>query len=425
VNDSSVEHADLIVAIAAAVSAFTVLSREALADFSFSDMEELLRKSNRTKQDLPRVERFAERLRDYRITFRLLDYSARLVLAAAVWGLVGDLQVPWLLWGAIMALALVVLDSVLRPLGGAFAEQLTLWLLRVWTAGYFVLWLPSLPFRASYRAVERFLKSKDHEDGDEAEDEIMAAVSAGEYAGQIDEHEREMIESVLEMREETVDRLMTPRTDMHAVPLEEGIQGAIDLAKQSGHSRLPVYDGNRDNIVGVCYVKDLVGLAAEEQPPLEDVLRPPLLVPASKKVSELLKDFRKHRIHLAIVIDEYGGTAGLISIEDIVEEVFGEIHDEYDEEREAEVRAVTESVLDLDARMHVDEVNERFDVNLPENDRYESLGGLITSVLGRIPLVAESLESDGVKLTVLEATDRKVVRVRLERVGEREERAAG
>lgn len=408
-----------IVLGAAAVSLLTVLSREALSAFSFSDMEELLRKSNRTKRDLPRFERFAERLRDYHDTFRLVDYAGRMVLAVALWVLIDQHQLPLpVLWFALLgALALVVLDSLVRPLGSAYAEQLTLWFLRPWTAIYVLLWLPTVPFRASAQTVAHLLREGDAEAKEEADDEIMAAVSAGEYAGQIDEEEREMIESILELRDLAVGRLMTPRTDMHAVAVAEGTAGAVALAKQSGHSRLPVYDGNRDNIVGVCYVKDLIGLPPDAFPPLEDVLRPPLLIPESKQVSDLLKEFRRNRIHLAIVIDEYGGTAGLVTIEDIIEEVFGEIDDEYDEEREQEVTSVDDSTLDLDARMHVDEVNERFDFNLPEDERYESLGGLLTSHLGCIPPVDAAWEDEGARLTVTEATDRRVVRVRLERVG--------
>ncbi|MDA3963864.1 MAG: hemolysin family protein [Planctomycetota bacterium] len=407
-----------IVVGAAALSVLTVLSREALAAFSFSDMEELLRKKNRTKQDLPRFERFAERLRDYHNTFRLLDYTGRMVLATALWVVINQHQAPApVLWFIVLVgLALVVLDSVVRPLGSSHAEQLTLWLLRPWTALYVLLWLPTLPFRASAQAVGHLLRSGDVEAKEEVDDEIMAAVSAGEYAGQIDGHERDMIESILDLRDLAVDRLMTPRTDMNAVPLEEGTAGAVALAKQSGHSRLPVYDGNRDNIVGVCYVKDLIGLPPDAFPPLEEVLRKPLLIPESKQVSDLLVEFRRNRIHLAIVIDEYGGTAGLVTIEDIIEEVFGEIDDEYDEEREEEVTPLDDTTMDLDARMHVDEVNERFDFNLPEDEHYESLGGLLTSRLGCIPEVEMYWEGDGARLTVLEATDRRVVRLRLERV---------
>jgi len=413
-----------IVIAAFVVSAAAVFSRSALADFSFSDVEELLRKRNRTKQDQPRLERFADRLRQTRFGFRLLDDAARVSLAVGLWLVFAELQVawPWAWWAGSVALSLLVLDSLIRPLSAAYAEQVTLAMLRPWTAMYLLMWLPMLPFRATYDAVEALLRSQDAEgNGDQSDDEILAAVSLGEYAGQIDEQEREMIESVLGLDQLTVDRLMTPRTEMQAVPIDDGVAGAVALAKQSGHSRLPVYDGNRDNIVGICYVKDLIGIPADELPELDRVLRPPLLVPESKEVSELLKEFRRNRIHLAIVIDEYGGTAGLITIEDIIEEVFGDIDDEYDTEDEDEVRSIGDSDLDLDARMHVDEVNERFDLNLPENERYESLAGLITSQLGRIPEVGDVWEGEGIHLTVLEATDRRVVRVRLTRQEHRRE----
>lgn len=401
------------------ISAFAVLSREALAEFSFSDMEELLRKRNRSKSDLPRVERLAEIIRDIRYVFRLVDYVGRAALAVAVWQVM-PAESQAMAWGG-FALAMLgatfVLDVVLRPLAAHYAEQLTLALLRPWMFLFALLWLPSIPFHATYHVIVRLLHGGDTERSNEekAEDEILQAVSMGEYAGQIDEQERDMIESVLALGDITVERLMTPRTDMHAVPLEGGMEAALESAKATGHSRLPVYDGNRDNIIGICYVKDLIGLNVEEAGELGDHLRKPTFVPESKLVSELLKEFRRERVHLAVVLDEYGGTAGLVTIEDIVEEVFGDIDDEYDRVGEAEVRTIGESTLDLDARMRVDEVNERFDVNLPEDDQYESLGGLLTSRLGRIPEQGEQWEHEAVRLTAVEVTDRRVVRVRLER----------
>jgi len=414
-----------ILAAAFLVSAFTALSREAMAEFSFSDMEELLRKRGRTKRDLPRVERFVERLRDCRYIFRIVDYVSRAVAAVGIWWLCDGLGESWLQWPVFfggLALLILMLDVLLRPLAGANAELLALWLLGPWTGLYLLLWLPALPFHAGRRWVEHLLRGGEQETpSEQAEDEIMAAVSLSEAIGQIDEQERDMIESVLGLNTITVERLMTPRTDMKAVELGEGVEGVLKMAQESGHSRLPVYEGNRDNIVGICYVKDLLGLDSGKAPELQDMLREPSLVPMSKKVGELLKEFRRNRVHLAVVLDEYGGTSGLITIEDIIEEVFGDIEDEYDEFKDVEVHEHGDSVLDIDARLRVDEVNERFDVNLPESELYESVGGLLTSHYGRIPEVDFAWEGDGVRLSVLEATERRVVKIRLERLDEGEQ----
>lgn len=418
-----------ILTVGMLVSGYAVFSREAMAEFSFSDGEELLRKRNQTKDLLPQLERFAESIRETRFGFRVLDYVGRGLAVAALAGwLAGSSMAPELTWVMLMLGLLgqmFILDVLLRPLAEAAPEAISLRLLPLWRLTAAVLFLPVLPLRTLHHAIERMTRSGDGESPEEqAEDEIMAAVSLSEFTGQIDEELRDMIESVLGLGGITVDRLMTPRTDMHAVDRDDGIEVAVELAQTTGFSRLPIYEGNRDNVVGVCYVKDLVGVHPDELPKLDDVMRPPVFVPASKRVAELLKDFRSQRIHLAIVLDEYGGTAGLISFEDIIEEVFGDIDDEFDEVDEAEVQAVGESVWELDARFKVDDANEDLDLNLPESERYESLGGLITSELGHIPEVGAVWEHDEHRMTVLESTDRRVVRVRLERVAEdREARA--
>ncbi|MFW5750059.1 MAG: hemolysin family protein [Planctomycetota bacterium] len=408
--------------VSVAISLFSVLSREAMEEFSFSDAEDLLRKRGKTRQLEERMEAFAHHLRHYVFAFRLIDYFARSVVAAAVfvWAFaIADGAAGWLTFALIIAAFLFLAEIVVRPLGAAWSEPLALLLHRVWAGLVAVLWVPLWPFRICTRAMEHLVRGGEQETLEEqAEDEIMAAVSLGEATGQIEEQERDMIEAVLNLGDLTVERLMTPRTEMNACSLELGTAGALDLAKETGHSRLPVYEESRDNIRGVLYVKDLIGLDAEHLPSLEDLLRPPVFIPASKNVADLLTEFRRNRVHLAIVLDEYGGTAGLITIEDIIEEVFGDIDDEYDEIGEAEVRTLADSTYDLDARMKVDEVNERFDCNLPESERYESLGGLLTAQLGHIPDTGSIWEVDGARLTVLEASDRRVRRVRLARIEE-------
>lgn len=407
-----------LLASAVSTSAFCVLSFEALEEFSFSDAEELLRKAGRAKRDLPRLESFAEQIRDHQFRFRVIDYAGRAVTFIALWEVLPqeDSLAHWLFFGLGFLLHLSLLDLVVRQFAARHPEWLTLWLLRPWQVFHLILWVPLLPIRLFTEGLQRLLNSRHPEEDPEAqaEDDILAVVSQGEYAGQIDEEERDMIESVLGLGDLTVDKLMTPRTEMHAVDIEAGADGVLREALETGHSRLPVFEDNRDNIIGICYVKDLLGLPPDDLPDLRSILRSPVLVPASKNVVELMRELRRERIHLAVVLDEYGGTAGLITVEDIIEEVFGDIDDEYDQVEEDEVRNLDDSTIDLDARMHVDEVNERFNVNLPESERYESLGGLVTSELGCIPGAGDAWENEHLRLTVLEATERRVIRLRLE-----------
>ncbi len=411
----------VIISVAVCVSLFSVLSREAMESFSFSDAEDLLRRRNQTKARGQRLEVLARRLEAYAFTYRLLDYFARAMVAAVLYMVTVahfDGSGGWLAFLLAMALFITLVDIVIRPLGEVWAEPLALFLYPAWVGLYALLWLPSQPFRVLSEVVQRVSHRIPETPGEQAEDEIMAAVSLSEATGQIEEQQRDMIEAVLCLRDLTVERVMTPRIEMHACNLEQGTAGALRMARETGHSRLPVYAENRDNIIGVLYVKDLIGHDVEHLPPLDALLRSAVFIPASKKVGELLAEFRRNRVHLAVILDEYGGTAGLITIEDIIEEVFGDIDDEYDPRELPLVRTLADSTLDLDARMKVREVNERFDCNLPEGERYESLGGLLTAMLGSIPAADQSLEVAGVRLTVLEANQRRVIRVRLERIDE-------
>jgi len=402
---------------------FAAVSRAAMEDFSLSDMEDLLRRRQRTKDLLPRVEAFAEHLDAYAFSFALFDLWSKLALLVALYLVTGAMvpeipafwREPLTLGG--FALGILAFDVPLRPAASAAAEQVTYRCLGLWRLLYALLYLPNLPFTLVDRGIRRLLRRGGDEEAEEqAEEDIRAAVALGELQGQIGEAEGEMIQSILSLGDLTAEEIMTPRTDMQAIPADMEAPEAIRTAKESGHSRLPVYRQNRDDIVGILYVKDVIGDDPGQIRELEKILRKPFLVPASKPVDKLLEDLRRYRVHLAVVIDEYGGTAGVVTIEDIIEHVFGEIEDEYDAIPEDEMRHLDESAVDLDARMKVNEINERLDLNLPESESYESLGGLITTLLGRIPKEGASWEQDGVRLTVLQATDRRVVRVHLERL---------
>jgi len=287
-------------------------------------------------------------------------------------------------------------------------------------------------------AVRRLVGAEERDESRALEAELMSVVEEGKHEGQFDDAERDMIEAVVRFKDRTVAQIMTPRTEIEALELGTDLGTLIQLIRQTSHSRIPVYDGSLDQIVGIFYVKDLMRWLAGEggggtrgsgRPfDLRSILRPALFVPEAKTIRELLDELIAKKVHIAMVADEYGGTAGLVTIEDIVEEVFGEIWDEY--ELEAETRAgasVDERGRSavLEARLRIDEANDALKalgVALPESEEYDTVGGFVLTELGRIPAAGESFRHGPLLLTVLEAEPTRVgkvgVRVMQEEAGE-------
>lgn len=248
---------------------------------------------------------------------------------------------------------------------------------------------------------------------DELEQEILEVVSEGERHGAVDEEEREMIESVIELGDTRVNEVMTPRTEMIAVEHNLDRSAVLNTIRTHGHSRIPVYEETIDTILGVVYAKDLLLRDDHDPFQLGSVMRKVFFVPESKLVRDLLREFREKKVHIAVVLDEYGGTAGLVTIEDILEELVGEIRDEYDPVAPPEFEQIDDTTVEIDARMRVDELNDRLSVNLPEDEDYETMGGLVFSILGKIPTVGERCESSGLTLEVVGAEPRRVTRLRV------------
>ncbi|MEE8105246.1 MAG: hemolysin family protein [Planctomycetota bacterium] len=250
---------------------------------------------------------------------------------------------------------------------------------------------------------------------EEITDEILSAVEEGDREGLIEESERQMIEGVIDLREVAVDHIMTPRTEMISVPVEGTVEAAVALSTDHGISRLPVYRGTPDSIVGVLYVKDLLPfIVSDESPPsLGKLMRPPFFVPETKNVGELLNEMKARHVHMSIVLDEYGGTAGVATIEDILEEIVGEIQDEHEPEDAEDVVAIHENAATVEGRTHIDDLNEAMSIQIPESEEYETVGGLLFSRMGRVPAVGDNLHVDGVKFTVLAADARRVARVKV------------
>jgi CBS domain containing-hemolysin-like protein len=233
----------------------------------------------------------------------------------------------------------------------------------------------------------------------------------------LDEAEREMIGNVLDFRDVDVAAVMIPRTEIEAVDIQLGLGGVAQRVAESGHSRVPVYRDTPDSILGTVSARDLVQVLAAgklDTADLRTLLHPAYCVPETKKVSELLTEMRREKIKMAVVLDEYGGTAGLVTVGDILAEIVGDIPDEYDEDEPAPIRHLPGGAAEVEASLHVSEVNEELDLDIPEESDFETLGGFVLAQLGHFPQVGERFQKDGTEYSVLEANDRRVLRVRVE-----------
>lgn len=249
---------------------------------------------------------------------------------------------------------------------------------------------------------------------EEIEDEILSAVDEGAREGTFEETEKAMIRGVMDLQEIDAEHVMTPRTEMITLPIDATVQDAIDRTRERGLSRLPIYRETPDDIAGVLYMKDLLPyLGHSEVPPIEGLLRTPLFVPQTKSVHELLQEMRARQMHLAIVLDEYGGTAGLVTIEDIIEEIVGEIADEHEGKTAREVTKLSDNAATVEGKTHIDDLNEALDLELPESEEYETVGGLLFSHLGRVPARGEHWELENVRFTVLDSDERRINRVKV------------
>lgn len=245
-----------------------------------------------------------------------------------------------------------------------------------------------------------------------SEDELIHLVDASQQAGEIEKDESEMIHSVFEFGDTIAREIMIPRVDMLALEVNTPLPEAADALLESGYSRVPVYEDQIDNIIGLIYTKDMLKVwrSGDGIDSLRRLLRPARFIPETKKVDELLDEMQAARTHIALVVDEYGGVAGLVTLEDIIEEIFGEIQDEYDFSEEALWYQSGPGEYLFDGRILIDDLNELMDISLP-TDEAETLGGLIFNRKGSVPKVGDALQVAGALFTVAELRDRRVNKV--------------
>ncbi|MCD4813818.1 hemolysin family protein [bacterium] len=246
------------------------------------------------------------------------------------------------------------------------------------------------------------------------EAEIHALIQMGADEGILEDQEHQMIHGVISLGETQVREVMIPRTEMECIDSDASMDQIINQIVQAGYSRMPVFQENVDNIVGVVYTKDIISvLQNRELIVLQDILRQPYFVPETKKVDDLLHEFQRGKLHLAVVVDEYGGTSGLVTLEDLIEEIVGEIRDEYDVE-EKNIEKIEENIWLVDAQTDSKEINEGLDIGLPDMKDINTIGGYVVHLLGHLPKKGEQIFHKNIQFTIMAASNTRVEKIQIQ-----------
>lgn len=414
-----------LTALGLLVAGISSLGAKLLADFSLAGFEEYCRLKKR--DDL-----FGEILEEHeQVGARVesLQFVGTAILIIAIGGWTYELAAAGTRlssreFAALAAGVLVCLLLASAWIPGAITQ---LWsapvLYRTWRMWRILVQI-TWPIHIGERVVESFLRrlaaepSELEDEEDAFEDEIRTMMSAGHREGWLEADAREMIEGVIELGDTDVADIMTPRSKVDAFEIGLSWKETLEFAVSVGRTRIPVFEGSLDNIIGILFVKDLLVEAAKEDAserrPLRELLREPWSVPKTNLVKDLLHTFRHTRTHLAIVRDEYQSVAGVVTIEDVLEEIVGEIVDETDKESEQEIHRIDDQTADVHGATHLEDVNDRLGIELPVSDDFDTIGGLVIDLLGRIPKPGESVVSNNVRIAVLEASLRRVHRLRVE-----------
>lgn len=405
-------HSWLLVAAAVAgvlLSGFAAAAEMALASVSRLQMRQALA-SNGSRARLAdsllsEPARFLATLLVLKLAGFVLAIASSTLLA---WGFGGDRGA---LWGALVMLLVLVASQLLPRAWVVGRQEKTALLIAPLVHALAIVLSPltALMRRVGHGAIP---DGTAEESIFLSEDGLRFLLNVTEEETTIEDDEKEMIASIFAFGETLVREVMVPRIDVSAVPVDVSMIEALDLILQAGHSRIPVYHDTIDNVMGILYAKDLLRYLVDGRTdvPLGKILRPAYFIPESKKVDELLQELQQRKVHMAVVVDEYGGTAGIVTIEDLLEEIVGEIQDEYDAE-EPTVEAVDDREYLFDARVALNEVNELLGVELP-SEGGDTLGGFIYSQLGKVPAVGDTIEYGEVTVEVLSVAGRRIKLVR-------------
>ena len=246
------------------------------------------------------------------------------------------------------------------------------------------------------------------------EDQIHSIIDVGEQEGVINQDEHAMIDAVLDLGDTLVREILVPRTEMVAVEITTPVTEVLETIIEAGHSRIPVYENDVDHITGILYAKDLLKLWGKlpEEISIRSICRKAYFIPETKTTADLLKEFKVRRVHMAVAVDEYGGTSGIVTIEDILEEIVGEIQDEHDPVEQSGMSRLADGSYIFDARSHIEDLEEELEIQLPRGD-YDTLGGFLSHLLGHVPAQGEQGAYENILFTVEEADARKVSTIRV------------
>ena len=366
-------------------------------------------------EEEPRRLRTLSGSREAAATKIALRVAIQVLLLVGFWALIRGLgslalAAAWI-WGALIFFVgwLAAEALLLRVVAAASPETL---LARLDPLLFAISWLIA-PIEAPIRILFR-TRAGDEGETPASEEDIQAYIDVGREEGILERDEEKLLMSIVDFGETIVKEVMTPRTDIVAVEERTPLDHAADLFVETKYSRLPLYRGTVDQIVGIVHVKDVFeAFRRGGKALLADVARPVTFVPETKRTAELLREFQRRRLAIAIVVDEYGSVSGLVTIEDLLEEIVGEISDEHEDERDAILR-LPDGAYSIAGRAHVDVLREVFGHAPAEEEPYDTIGGYLAARLGRIPRVGESREEDGLRFTVEEGDRRRVLRVRVE-----------
>ena len=406
-----------------------VLSLLATVDMAFSQLTDVgLRRLISEAEDQPRTRSaFLRQVLANRQRFSFTLSAAIQILLVAVAVLITSISLNvfsntrYVLGGLATGLILAGVFRQLIPLllSHRDPEATFLFLLPLVRPFFRVMAFAADPFHSWFdrgRRKEQLLEDGDEEDDEDTADDIQALIDVGEAEGILEEKEGELIHSIIEFGDTTVGEVMTPRPDIVALPLTATVRGARDIIMESKYSRLPVYRDQIDNVEGFVYVRDLLQCWAEDKEPesIASLVRPVYFVPETKPVADLLKEMQKAHVQLSMVIDEYGGVAGLVTVEDILEEIVGEIEDEDIGGDEAEIVVDSEGVYEVLGSTEIGKIERLFDMEI-EADDFTTIAGLVINESGKVPRSGEHLAFRGLEVEVLEADERRISRLRVKR----------
>ncbi len=423
----------LLVCLLAGGTLFFSVGAVALRTFSHGRLQEAFKAIRKEQEAKDLTERLAEKQDELILTcalYRLIFNMGILLILVAGFTRPGpsgteEKRALGYLLACLVAMVIVSVFSVAIPHAWAkYAGE------KVLSRTYRLLAVAAVvasPALYVFRLYDRFIRrlagipeTTPEEQHEEKQEEFLTDLEQHRTEGVLDAEEQEMIENVLELRSSTAEEIMTPRTDIVAVEVSSDLQKVIETITIAGHTRVPVYEDNIDNIIGLVYAKDMLAEIGKNAADfkLRDKMRKAYFVPETKSLRALLHEFQNQKLHIAVVLDEYGGTAGIVTLEDILEELVGEIADEYEETLPEPIRKIDQNTVEADARTSIDDVNDECELDLPEDEDYETLGGFVFSRLGYIPKTNESFEYENLRFTIAAAEARRIKRIRIQKIPE-------